>query len=310
MLPVLKAFAGGAKSVKETLPELKAEFALTDLEASELIPSGGISILGSRAHWARTYMAKAGLLESPRRGQHRITDAGKALLAQNPARIDNALLETLPGFSDWRTASRRNSDIGGAQATIGDAQKDSAAASTDAALAVSLTPEEQLDSAINQLETALADDLLTTVRAMDPTDFEQLVIDLLIAMGYGKGDPERGRRLGRSGDGGIDGTVAEDLLGLDIVYVQAKRNADGNTVGRPKIQEFVGSMTGEGATKGVFVTSSGFSAEARSYAGRVTQRIVLIDGAELARLMIRHKVGVRVVRQIELHALDENYFSD
>lgn len=145
---------------------------------------------------------------------------------------------------------------------------------------------------------------------MDPTRFEQLIVDLLLAMGYGGGRQEMGRRLGRSGDGGIDGVIDEDALGLDAVYVQAKRYAPGNTVGRPAIQQFIGSLTGEGATKGVFVTTSAFSAEARDYAARVQHRIVLIDGPRLARLMVAHDVGVRTRQTCAVKTVDEDYFAD
>ena len=159
------------------------------------------------------------------------------------------------------------------------------------------------------METTAAE-LLTLVQSMDPARFEDLIVDLLLAMGYGGGDRAMGRRLGRSGDGGIDGVIDEDALGLDAVYVQAKRYAPGNTVGRPAIQQFVGSLTGEGATKGVFVTTSAFSAEARAYADRVAQRVVLIDGARLARLMIAHDVGVRTRQTYAVKTVDEDYFAD
>ena len=296
MRPVLEMFeARGECGIKDLLPELGDHFALSEQERMELLPSGRGTVLASRAHWARTYMAKAGLLESPRRGVHGITDAGRRLLAEHDGPIGNAVLAQFDGFSDWRT-SRSEGPPGSSERASGSAGVDTPIAS----------PDEIIASAHAELTDALASDILDLCLSLTPTRFEQLIVDLLVAMGYGGGDERMGRQLGRSGDGGID----EDALGLDAVYVQAKRYAPENTVGRPAIQQFIGSLTGEGATKGVFVTTSSFSAEARDYAGRVMQRVVLIDGQRLARLMIRHGVGVRTRQTYEVRSVDEDYFAD
>ncbi|WP_347266929.1 restriction endonuclease [Paracoccus sp. (in: a-proteobacteria)] len=170
------------------------------------------------------------------------------------------------------------------------------------------TPSDLIDFAYRQLDVALAEDLLDQVLTLSPTRFERLIVDLLVAMGYGDGRAEMGQALGRSGDGGIDGVVNEDKLGLDAVYIQAKRYAPENVVGRPALQAFIGSMTGESASKGVFVTTSAFSREARDYVRRVQQRVVLIDGARLARLMIDHGVGVRIDKSYVLRSIDANFF--
>jgi restriction system protein len=173
-----------------------------------------------------------------------------------------------------------------------------------------LTPDDAITQAYQSIDAALRENLLAEVLDLSPTRFEQLIVDLLLAMGYGGGDREMGRALGKSGDGGIDGVINEDKLGLDAVYIQAKRYAPENTVGRPAIQSFIGSLTGEGATKGVFVTTSSYSKEARAYVDRIAQRVVLIDGDRLARLMISHDVGVRIRHTYHIRSIDEDYFTE
>jgi restriction system protein len=279
------------------LPVLRAEFAITDAEAEELIPSGRLTTLQSRAHWARTYLAKAGLLTSPKRNRHVITDAGRQLLASGVTRIDMKTLEQFPAYRAWREQEGQPaSDL-------------TVAVSQDVPSAKVLPPDERIEREFVIIEAALADELLSAVHGMTPKQFEQLIVDLLLAMGYGGGDRSMGERIGRSGDGGIDGIIDEDALGLDAVYVQAKRYAPDSKVGRPALQAFVGSLTGEGANKGVFVTTSDFSREARDYLTRVQHRIVLINGERLARLMIQHEVGVRARRTFTLRTVDEDYFS-
>jgi restriction system protein len=297
MLPVLRLFAAGAKNVSECLPALKTEFGLSEDEAAELIPSGAMSFFANRAHWARTYMSKAGLLESPKRNFHVITAAGRGLLATNPTRIDKETLERFRGFSDWRTFSRPEN-------------VPSSEPMKHLAADVSLTPEDAMIAAQMTIDSALRDDILTILRDVSPVRFERLILDLLTAMGYGGGDLANSQMTKTSGDGGIDGIIHEDALGLDAVYIQAKRYAPENKIGRPAIQQFVGSLNGEGATKGVFVTTSDFSTEARSFLGKVQHRIVLINGQELARLMIRHGVGVRTRATYVVRSVDEDYFAD
>lgn len=299
MLPVLRLFGAGAKNVAECVPRIRDEFGISDEEAQELIPSGRITVLQSRTHWARTYLSKAGLLYSPSRNLHVITDKGRSLLERNPARIDNALLGEFDGFSDWVERSKS-----------GDSSTRSVENNAVPTVDESQTPDDAMSAASAILNAALVDDLGGAIRSITPQRFERLILDLLIAMGYGGGDIENGRMTKASGDGGIDGIINEDALGLDAVYVQAKRYAPDNTVGRPDIQRFIGSLTGEGATKGVFVTTSSFSREAREYVGRIQQRVVLIDGVALAQLMVKHGVGVRERTRYVIKDIDQDYFAD
>ncbi len=306
MLPVLKLFAEGVPNVAACVPALQKQFHISDAEAAELIPSGRTTILQGRAHWARTYLAKAGLLMSPRRNQHVITELGLKVLASDPAKIDNDMLAGFEGFTDWINRSRRGSDgePAGAGSTL------SPTVAGPAAIDERQTPEDAMASAAALLDAALRDELLIVLQQLSPQRFERLIIDLLIAMGYGGGDLANGMMTKATGDGGIDGIIHEDALGLDAVYVQAKRYATDNKVSRPDVQQFIGSLTGEGATKGVFVTTSDFSREAHEYLKRVQHRVVLINGQQLARLMIQHGVGVRVRQTYRIQSLDEDYFAD
>ena len=234
MLPVLRAFKDGAKSVADVLPALRNEFAITEEEAQELIPSGRLTTLQSRSHWARTYLSKAGLLTSPSRNLHVITDAGLQLLKSGVTRIDMKSLEHFPTYVAWR-------------------EKEQASPSAPKLLATSAatgpsteTPEERIVRDFNIIESSLSEDLLAAVQSMNPQQFEQLIVDLLLAMGYGGGDRSMGERIGKSGDGGIDGIINEDALGLDAVYIQAKRYAPDSKVGRPALQAFVSSLQHSG----------------------------------------------------------------
>jgi restriction system protein len=261
-----------------------------------------MTVLASRAHWARTFLSKAGLLASPRRNVHEITDMGRALLAECPERIDNAVLERFDSFRAWRLASRTSISVGDVEDLSPSPPRSSEPASA--------TPEERMATAHAELEAALRSELLEQLTQMDPIRFERLILDLLKAMGYGAGALARHLTTKATGDGGIDGIIHEDALGLDAVYIQAKRYSPDLKVGRPAIQQFIGSLTGEGATKGVFVTTSGFSREAREFLLRVQHRVVLIDGDNLAGLMIRHGVGVRDREVYTIRSLDEDAFAD
>jgi restriction system protein len=296
MLPVLKLFAGGAKNVAECLPSIKQQFGVSDEEAEQLLPSGRVTTLQSRTHWARTYLSKAGLLESPKRNLHVITAQGREVLLRNPSTLDNAYLDQFEGFSRWRTASSPTDN--------GDGQPQPPNQFND-----SQTPEDAMETANRLLEAALSDDLLSLLLELSPQRFERVILDLLAAMGFGSGSLANGHMTKTSGDGGIDGIIHEDSLGLDAVYVQAKRYAPDNRISRPDIQRFVGSLTGEGATKGVFVTTSDFSKEAQEYVSRVQHRIVLINGKRFAELMLRHGVGVRVRATYAIKTVDEDYFA-
>jgi len=302
MLPLLRraAAAGGEVNVPTLLPELAHDFALTPEEVDARLSSGKQTVLANRSHWAQIYMRRAGLLESSRRGYFSATARGRQLLADGVDRIDRSVLGRFPEFNTWIDASRQRRDE--ADAPVYSTGLDSSV--------VEATPDEQIDKAARFLTSELEGLLLERVRAVDPTKFEQIVVDLLIAMGFGGGEPEMGQRLGRSGDGGIDGVIKEDALGLDAVYVQAKRYKDGSNIGAATIREFVGSLVGNRATKGVFVTSSQFTADAREFAKNVQHRIVLIDGEELSRLLVRHGVGVRDDRTIIIKKLDEDFFID
>lgn len=296
MLPVLRLFAAGKTNISECLDDLKREFDISDEEAEELLPSGKMTYLGNRAHWARTYLGKAGLLQSPRRGFHEITERGRDFLATNPKELNNKVLEQFDAFAEWRsTQSATDSDIE-TPLPKGNDQSDQ-------------TPEDAIQEASQILNRTLRDDLLTELLRVSPARFEQLILDVLSAMGFGGGKLSNKTLTPISGDGGIDGVINEDALGLDAVYIQAKRYAPENKVGRPDIQRFVGSLTGESATKGVFVTTSDFSREAHEYVQRVQQRIVLLNGQRLAQLMIEHNVGVRTQSTVVIKKLDDDYFT-
>jgi restriction system protein len=298
MLPVLKLAAEGEQRVGDIAGHIADQFGLTEAERDELLPSGRQRILHNRIHWAKFYMSKAGFIASPARGRFVATEAGKALLLSEPPKIDVALLMQQPMFHEFY----KNDAGAGSEATITNS------ASTPG-IAVA-TPEEQIEAAYQSVQAALRADLLERIVQNSPAFFEQLIVELLVAMGYGGSHKNAAAQLGRSGDGGVDGVINEDRLGLDRVFVQAKRYAEGNTVGRPDIQGFVGSLVGLGASKGVFVTTSSFSQQARDFVRHLSQRVVLLDGKDLAGLMIEHNVGVRVSRAIEFKRLDEDFFAE
>ncbi|WP_017977980.1 restriction endonuclease [Sphingomonas melonis] len=296
MLPVLRLATTGVTRVPDAAAAIADQLSLTEAEREEMLPSGRQRVLHNRIHWAKFYMAKAGLIDSPARGRFFASAEGKALLATQPAAITVETLKTYPAF---------------AQFYAGDAQASPAEASVaEAAATATATPEEQIDAAQGVLHAALKAELLQRVLAQSPAFFERAIVDLLVAMGYGGSHEGAALSLGRSGDGGVDGVIDEDRLGLDRIYIQAKRYAPHVGVGRPDVQGFVGSLVGFGATKGVFVTTSSFSAPATDFVRHLPQRVVLIDGARLAELMIEHGVGVRVSRTIAVKRLDEDFFAD
>jgi restriction system protein len=292
----LRAVADRDISAADLRGRVAAELRLTETDLAEMLPSGRQTTFANRTAWANIFLQRAGLLEKVSRGVYRITDEGRKALVEPPERIDMRFLERYPAYVEWRQRSAAGSG-------------ERVAPPVADALATR-TPEEQIDASFKSLGAALEDDLLERVREMSPAFFERLIIDLLIAMGYGGGRAEMGQAIGRAGDGGIDGMIKEDALGLDSVYVQAKRYADGNTVGRSEVQSFAGSLDGVGATKGIFFGTSTFSQGARDYVGRISKRLVLIDGAELARLMVQHNVGVRTRTTYEVKKIDEDYFAE
>ncbi len=295
MLPALKAFAGGGEpTLTQVRERVAAAEGLSADDVREMLPSGRQAVFVNRVSWAVIYMERAGLLERVRRGLYRLTPEGERLLSRKPSRIDLNLLGEYPDFAEW---SKR--------ANAPPPSKDVASKQNEA---ISDTPEEALDRAARQLSGALEADALRRVRDAPPAFLERVVVDLLIAMGYGGGDAAMGQVTGRSGDGGIDGTIREDALGLDEVYVQAKKYAEGNAVGEGDLRNFAGAIDAAGTTKGVFVTTGGFTRAAKDYVARSPKRIVLIDGAELARLMVRYGIGVRTRVLHEIKRIDEDYF--
>ncbi|MCZ7854940.1 restriction endonuclease [Agrobacterium salinitolerans] len=298
MLPVLRLAAEGETRVADVSERIADDLGLSQAERDELLPSGRQRVLHNRIHWAKFYMGKAGLIASPARGRFTASDKGRALLATSPERVDVALLMQEPEFREfYRNEGAAAEDNGVPVTTVQDAS-------------ARTTPEEQIDAAYMSLQAALRDELLKRILSNSPTFFEQLIVDLLVAMGYGGSHKDAATQLGRSGDGGVDGIINEDRLGLDRIYIQAKRYAPGNPVGRPDVNGFVGSLVGLGATKGVFVTTSTFSQPARDYVRHLSQRVILIDGQELADLMIEHGVGVRSYRTVEFKRLDEDFFGE
>ncbi|XKH34045.1 restriction endonuclease [Azospirillum doebereinerae] len=278
------------------MERLAEEFTLSPEERSHLLPSGRQTTFANRVHWAKSYLGKAGLVELTRRAYFRITDRGREVLAAPPDRIDIKYLTRFPDFQRFREA----------EAATGD---DASPALTGQPADSALTPDEVMRSAHRQLEAALADDLLQRVRAGSPAFFESLVVRLLIAMGYGGSVAEIDKALvGGAGDGGVDGVIDQDPLRLDRIYVQAKRYADGNTVGAGAIRDFFGSLDRFKASKGLFVTTSTFTGAARETAELLSKRIVLVDGTQFARLMIRHGVGCRVEEVLYIKKLDEEFF--
>lgn len=305
MRPLLEFAADGQeKSIRAAIPALAQRFGLTDEERSTLLASGKQTVLANRVHWAGTYLRKAGVLQRTRRSHFTITDRGRALLADHKGPIDGSVLRHFPEFLEFvkggGTGNGSDADESDPQLIL-DTQK---------APLREVTPEEAIQSAEATLNAALRTQLLDRIREETPAFFERLVVDLIVAMGYGDTRHRVAEKLGRSGDEGIDGLVNEDPLGLDIVYLQAKRYAADNTVGRERIQQFAGALVGQGASKGVFVTTSSFSRNAIEYAQRVPQRIILIDGAELTRLMVQYGVAVRTERVIEIKRMDLDYFDE
>ncbi|BCL90920.1 restriction endonuclease [Ralstonia pseudosolanacearum] len=300
MLPVLRDLADGNEHrFRDVIERLALEFDLSNEERNSLLPSGGSFVFDNRVGWARTYLKKAGLVDSAKRGYVSITERGRALLAQQPARIDNNTLEQYPEFVQFRQREGPSASVDSGAAPVQDISPSESAEST---------PREQFDQAYLRLRSGIEAELLEQVKAVTPARFERLVVDLLVAMGYGGSRQEAGRVTQLSGDGGIDGTIKEDKLGLDVIYVQAKKWE--NTVGRPEIQKFAGALQGQRASKGVFITTSNFSREAVEYANIIQSRIILVDGNELVRLMVDHNVGVSPIRSYELKRVDSDYFDD
>ena len=290
MLPALETLGrrDNEMSVAGLEDEIVKRLDISPGERSQMLPSGNQTVFANRLNCARAYLSKAGLIELPRRGYCRATERGRQLLAEGVREIDVGLLERYPEFTAWKRQER--------------------AAAPSAQPAPVESPEELIAASFGLLNALLAREIVERVHSFSPAFFERLIVDLLVRMGYGGGRVEMGRALGRAGDGGVDGVIKEDELGLDVVYVQAKRLNPDNAVPIREVRDFVGGLEGHRATKGVFVTTSFFPSTAYDYVARVSKRVVLIDGPELATLMLRHRVGVRVKDVYEVKKIDEDYF--
>lgn len=292
MLPLLQVTADGKEhSIQEVTVQLAKHFKLSEEEQSQLLPSGKQERFANRVGWSRTHLLKAGLIETPRRSYFRITARGQAVLAKKLTRIDLRFLNQFPEFVEFR-ATKRDKDEG----------------AVEPSLATNQTPEEVMEDAYQDIRERLAQELLSNVMSCSPAFFERLVVELLVKMGYGGSRREAARAVGQTGDGGIDGIIDEDRLGLDALYIQAKRWE--SSVGRPEIQKFVGALMGKRARKGIFITTSSFSSDARNYVENIDFKVVLIDGKRLADLMIDYDVGVTSTLTYQLKRIDSDYFSN
>lgn len=293
MIPVLKILSDGVSRKRhELINAVLDEVGMTDEQRGILLNSGQPKV-ENRVGWAMSDLTTATAIQRPVRATFQITDVGRDLLARFPRGLNRRDLETLEAYRNHQP-NRRNAEA---------SAPDEAMQVTEA----TLSPSEQIEDGINRIKTEVGAELIQRLRESDPGFFEQAVVDLLLKMGYG-GAEQRGRRIGGSGDGGVDGVIDQDALGLDRIYVQAKRYADGNTVGRETIQAFVGALHGVGASRGVFITTSTFSSGARQYAENVPSRIILIDSARLVSLMIKYRVGVQVKQSYDVVELDEDFF--
>ncbi|MBS3767120.1 MAG: restriction endonuclease [Candidatus Cloacimonetes bacterium] len=294
MLPLLKLSNDGEiHYIHDAVNELAEEFGLSDEEQAKLLPSGQQPVFYNRVGWARTYLKKAGLLEDPKRGYFKITDRGKEVLADEPETINMKYLRQFPEYIEFRETTRDTSEEEIKEEDL-----------------EGLTPEEALENAYQRIRKDLSEELLSYVLRSTPGFFEKLVVELLVKMGYGGSQRDAARAVGQSGDEGIDGIIDEDRLGLDTIYVQAKKWKKSSSVGRPEIQKFVGALHGKRAKKGIFITTTSFSNEARDYVSNIDPKVVLIDGSRLTDLMIDYGIGVTSRTQYELKDLDTDYFGE
>jgi restriction system protein len=296
MLPVLSASLDGENRIGDVVQRLADKLALTQEERAELLPSGNQTLFANRVHWAKAYLSKAGLIESTRRGYFKITARGRQVIESKPTRIDNGFLSQFEGFEKWRRSAAQD---------VGTEDQHSL---TPAFVNQTQTPDEIMRIAHRQIEASLAQELLDHIRTAPPDFFERLIVNLLLSMGFGGSAVDAGRALGRSGDDGVDGVIDQDALGLDQVYIQAKRYALGNTIGSGAIRDFFGSLDRHKATKGLFVTTSTFSLSAKETAQYLSKRIILIDGEQLTKLMIRYNVGCKVEETLHIKKIDEDFF--
>jgi restriction system protein len=294
MLPLLNFVSDGEEHhIKNIVEGLAVHFGLNEEEKLELLPSGKQPTFNNRVSWAGTYMKEAGLVEKPRRGYLKITDRGTSVLKENPNKINSKFLERYPEFVAFREKSGKSAKPKLPTENEKDAYQ---------------TPVEAIENAYQTVRSSLVTELLQQIKNCSPAFFENLVVEVLVKMGYGGTREEAGEVLGKSGDEGIDGVINEDRLGLDVIYIQAKRWE--GTVSRPEIQKFVGALQGKKARKGIFITTSDFSKHAKDYASAIESSVVLIDGESLAGLMIDYNVGTTVESSYEIKRIDSDYFED
>lgn len=292
MLPLIKLASDKKEhSLQEATHAIAKELNLTEADLAELLPSGRKTRFYDRIGWAVTYLRKAGLLSSQGRGKFQITQRGLDVLKEPPQRINVEFLEQYEEFVEFRARRDREDEETPTPEKL-----------------EPQTPEEAIEAAHQNLRQTLADELIQTIKNCSPAFFERLVIDVLVKMGYGGTRKDAGKAIGKSGDGGIDGIINEDRLGLDVIYIQAKKWE--NPVGRPEIQKFAGALQGQRARKGIFITTSTFTSEAKEFASRIENKITLIDGETLSQLMIDYSVGVTSIVTYELKRIDSDYFTE
>lgn len=293
MLPLLR-FSGDKQehSTTDTLDVIAKEFGINEEQKNQLLPSGNQKVFYNRVFWAKAYLKMAGLIENTKRAHFKITERGLNTLKENPPEINLKYLKRFPDYvelsENWK--------------------KDSSKSESDEDESIPQTPEESLESSFQDIQKTLAQELLSKIKTCSPSFFERMVIELLVSMGYGGSRIDAGKAIGKSGDEGIDGIIKEDKLGLDVIYIQAKRWE--NIVGRPEIQKFVGALAGQGAKKGIFITTSRFTSDAKEYIPRNETKIVLIDGDQLANLLIDYNLGVSTQAVYELKKVDSDYFEE
>lgn len=289
MLPLLIFVSDNKEhSIHEAYKVLADQFKMTEDERKEMLPSGRQEVFANRVGWAKTYLKKAGLLQTKKRGWINITSRGKEILKSNPKKISNKLLLQFDEFKEFRTRKRKEEE------------------NTEDITEQTKTPEEALEIAYENLRNELTIEILDHLKNCDPSLFEKIVVEVLVNMGYGGSLRDAGKAIGKSGDEGIDGIIKEDRLGLDIIYIQAKRWQ--NVIGRPDIQKFAGALQGQRAKKGIFITTSNYSKDAVDYVSKIDSKIILINGEQLADYMIDFNVGVSVTSKYEIKKIDSDYF--
>jgi restriction system protein len=294
MLPVLTYVSDGVEHrMAEVIVGLADVFKLTEAERLELLPSGQTPLFNNRVHWAKTYLKKAALIDSPKRATIIITNRGKKILQEKPSEISVKFLKRFPEFVEFHSSKKEGSNE--TELVGNDEIKKQ-------------TPEELLAVGYQSIRNSLEQELLSKLKTIHPSYFEKVVVELLVKMGYGGSIAEAGKATRYTNDEGIDGIIKEDKLGLDVIYVQAKRWE--GTVGRPELHKFVGALAGQGAKKGIFITTSTFTKEASDYIPRNETKIVLIDGAKLAQYMIDYNLGVSIQNIYEIKKIDSDYFEE